>query len=43
VGHVAYVGDRRVARRDFVGRPEGKRPFGRAARRYKDNIKIDLQ
>jgi hypothetical protein len=26
-----------------VGKPEGKRPFGRPGRRLKDNIKMDLQ
>jgi len=27
----------------MVGKPEGKRPLGRPRRRWKDNIKIDLQ
>ena len=27
----------------MVGKPEGKRPIGRPRRRWKDNIKIDLQ
>jgi hypothetical protein len=27
----------------MVGRPEGKRPFGRPRRRWEDNIKMDLQ
>jgi hypothetical protein len=26
-----------------VGKPEGKRPLGRPMRRWKDNIKINLQ
>jgi hypothetical protein len=26
-----------------VGKPEGKRPMGRPRRRWKDNIKTDLQ
>jgi len=26
-----------------VGKPEGKRPFGRHRRRWEDNIKMDLQ
>jgi ribosome biogenesis protein Nip4 len=26
-----------------VGKPEGKRPFGRPRRRWEDNIKMDLQ
>jgi hypothetical protein len=27
----------------LVGKPEGKRPRGRRRRRWKDNIKMDLQ
>jgi len=27
----------------LVGKSEGKRPLGRPRRRWKDNIKIDLQ
>ena len=27
----------------LVGKPEGKRPFGRPRRRWEDNIKTDLQ
>jgi len=26
-----------------VGKPEGKRPFGKPRRRWEDNIKMDLQ
>jgi len=26
-----------------VGKPEGKRPFGRTRSRWEDNIKMDLQ
>jgi hypothetical protein len=29
--------------RVLVGKPKGKRPFGRPRRRLEDNIKIDLQ
>jgi hypothetical protein len=35
--------DRRGAHRVLVGKPEGKRPFGRPGRRCEDNIKMDLQ
>jgi hypothetical protein len=42
-GHVERMGDRRVAFRVLVGRPEGKSPLGRARRRWEDNIEIDLQ
>jgi len=43
-GHVARMGrgqERRI--QDFVGILEGKRPFGRPRRRWKANIKMDLQ
>jgi hypothetical protein len=29
--------------RVLVGKPEGKRPLGRHRRRWKDNIRMDLQ
>jgi hypothetical protein len=29
--------------RGFVGKPEGKRPFGRPRSRWEDNIKMGLQ
>jgi len=35
--------ERRGAYKVFVGRPEGKRQFGRPKRRCEDNIKVDLQ
>ena len=43
VGHVALMGEGRGVHRVMVGKPEGKRPLGRPRRRWKDNIKIDLQ
>jgi hypothetical protein len=43
VGHVACMGERRGAYRILVGRPEGRRPLGRARRRLEDNIKMDLR
>jgi len=42
-GHVARMRDRRCACRILVGRPDGKRPFGRPMLRWEDNVKIDLQ
>ncbi|KAJ4445794.1 hypothetical protein ANN_12479 [Periplaneta americana] len=42
-GHVARMGESGNAYRVLVGRPEGKRPFGRPRRRWKDNIKMDLR
>jgi hypothetical protein len=41
--HVARMGEGRGAYRILVGRPEGRRPFGRPRRRLEDNIKMDLQ
>jgi len=43
VGHVACMGEKRGVYRVLVGKPEGKRPLGRPRRRWKDNIKMDLQ
>jgi hypothetical protein len=40
---VVRMGERRVVHRVLVGKPEGKRPLGRPSRRWKDNIKMDLQ
>ena len=37
-GHVACMGEKRVAYRVLVGKPEEKRPLGRPRRRWKDNI-----
>ena len=42
-GHVSGMGKRRGVYRILVGKPEGKRPFGRPRRRREDNIKMDLQ
>jgi hypothetical protein len=43
VGHVARMGEGRVAYRILVGRPEGRRPLGRTRCRWEYNIKMDLQ
>jgi hypothetical protein len=37
------MGDRTGAYRVLMGRPEGKRLLVRSRRRWKDNIKMDLQ
>ena len=42
-GHVARMGERRGVYGVLVGKPEGKRPFGRLRCRWEDNIKMDLQ
>jgi hypothetical protein len=33
----------RVVHKVLVGKPEGKRPLGRARHRWEDNIKMDLE
>ena len=42
-GHVARMGKKRRVYRVLLGKPEGKRPFGRPSHRWDDNIKMDLQ
>ena len=42
-GHVARMRKDRGVHRVLVGKPEGKRPLGRLRRRWKDNIKMNLQ
>ena len=42
-GHVGRMGKRRGVCRDFVGKPEGKRPLVRFRRKLEDNIKLELQ
>jgi hypothetical protein len=42
-GHVECTVQGRGVYRVLVGKPEGKRPMGRPRRRWKDNIKADLQ
>jgi hypothetical protein len=37
------MGAKRNAYRILMGKSEGKRPLGRARRRWVDNIKIDLR
>jgi hypothetical protein len=42
-GYVARMGGGRRLYRVLVGKPEGKGQLGRPRRRWKDNIKMDLQ
>ena len=42
-GNVALMGERRDVYRVLVGKPEGKRPLGKPRRRWKENIKTDIQ
>ena len=41
--HVARIGESRGAFRIFVGTPEGRKPLGRAMRKWKGSIKMDLR
>jgi hypothetical protein len=41
-GHVAYMEAMRNSYKILVGKPEGKRPFGRMKLKWEDNIKMDL-
>ena len=43
VRHVARMGEKRGLYRVLVGKPDGKRQFGRPRLRWENNIKIDLQ
>jgi hypothetical protein len=43
VGHIAHMGEEGGMYRDFVGKPEGKRPLRRPIHTWKDNIKMDPQ
>ena len=40
---MACVREGKVVNRVLVGKPEEKRPFGRARRRWENNIKMDLR
>jgi len=42
VGHVARMGEKRGVYSVLVGKPEGKRPFGRPRRRCEDKIEMDF-
>jgi hypothetical protein len=42
-GHVAHMGEVRVAYNILVGRLEGRKPLGRPRRRWEYNIKMDLR
>jgi len=41
--YVAGMGKMRSAYNILIGKPEGKRPFGRITRRQEDNIGMDLR
>jgi hypothetical protein len=41
--HVACMGEEKYVYKVLVGKPEGKRPFGRLRRRWEDGIRMDLR
>jgi hypothetical protein len=43
VGRVVHMEKRRGVYRVLVGKPEGKRPFGRPRHRWENNIMMDVQ
>jgi hypothetical protein len=42
-GHVARKGEERNVYKVLLGKPEGKRPFGRPRRRWEDGIRMNLR
>ena len=40
---MARMEEERVVQKGLVGKPEGKRQFGRPRCRWEDNIKMDLE
>jgi hypothetical protein len=42
-GHVASMGEERKVYKVLVGKPKGKRPFGRQRRKWEDGIRMDLR
>jgi hypothetical protein len=42
-GHVACMGEERKVHKVLVGKPEGKKPFGRPRRRWEEGIRMDLR
>jgi hypothetical protein len=40
---LAHMGQRRLAYKILVGKPEGKKPLGTPRHRWKDNIEMDHQ
>jgi hypothetical protein len=43
VRHVARMGNMRNTFKTLVGKPEGKRPFGKPRRRWEDNTGMDIR
>jgi hypothetical protein len=42
-GHVASMGEERKLYKVLVGKPKGKKPFGRPRRRWEDGIRMNLR
>jgi len=43
VGHVAHVGYVRNTHEILVGKPQGKRQFGKSRRKWKASVRMDLR
>jgi hypothetical protein len=43
VGHASHTGKRRGAHRVLMGKPEGKKPFGKVWCQWENNFEMDLQ
>jgi len=41
--YVAHRGQKINACRNLVGKPTGKKPFGRPRRKWEENMKMDLR
>jgi hypothetical protein len=41
--HAAHMGEKKNSYKILVGKPEGKRPFGRTRHIKEDTIKMDLK
>jgi hypothetical protein len=42
-GHVAHMEEERRVYKVLVGKPEGKRPFGRPTRRWEDGLRMNQE
>jgi hypothetical protein len=42
-GHIARIGDKRIAYKVFVGRPEGNIPLGRHRRGWENTINLEIE
>jgi hypothetical protein len=43
VGHIAHMGEMRNAYKIMVGKPKGKKPFGRRRHKWENNVRWILE